>query len=267
VERIQADWSPCHIGHALFDFDGTLSLIRQGWQDVMAPMMRAVLLETPRHEPLAEVERLVRQMIDRTTGKQTIFQMMDLQEMVAARGGQPLEAAEYKRRYLDLLWQRIAGRVEGLKVGSIARETLLVSGAESFLAALVARGVTCYLASGTDIEYVRDEAQALGLDGYFHGQIYGAVDDWRSYSKAMIIERILQTNHLAGSGLATFGDGYVEIENTVAVGGIAVGVATDEVQRHRVDPWKRQRLIDAGAQLIIADFCHQSELLDLLVAP
>ena len=28
-----------HVRHALFDFDGTLSLIREGWQGVMIPMM------------------------------------------------------------------------------------------------------------------------------------------------------------------------------------------------------------------------------------
>ena len=30
----------------LFDFDGTLSLIREGWQDVMVPMMVDVLAAT-----------------------------------------------------------------------------------------------------------------------------------------------------------------------------------------------------------------------------
>ena len=31
------------ISHVLFDFDGTLSLIRQGWPDVMVPMFTEVL--------------------------------------------------------------------------------------------------------------------------------------------------------------------------------------------------------------------------------
>ena len=35
--------------HALFDFDGTVSLIREGWPEVMCPMMVEILLEeTPR---------------------------------------------------------------------------------------------------------------------------------------------------------------------------------------------------------------------------
>ena len=27
------------IQHAVFDFDGTLSMVRDGWQDIMVPMM------------------------------------------------------------------------------------------------------------------------------------------------------------------------------------------------------------------------------------
>ena len=37
-----------HIRHALFDFDGTVSLIREGWQQVMTSMMVELLLQTPR---------------------------------------------------------------------------------------------------------------------------------------------------------------------------------------------------------------------------
>ena len=33
---------------ALFDFDGTISLIRQGWQQVMTPYFTQVLLATRR---------------------------------------------------------------------------------------------------------------------------------------------------------------------------------------------------------------------------
>ena len=32
------------IGHVVFDFDGTISLIRDGWQNVMVPMMVDIIL-------------------------------------------------------------------------------------------------------------------------------------------------------------------------------------------------------------------------------
>ena len=34
-----------NVQHALFDFDGTISLVRDGWQSVMVPMMVDVLLK------------------------------------------------------------------------------------------------------------------------------------------------------------------------------------------------------------------------------
>jgi len=133
------------------------------------------------------------------------------------------------------------------------------------LEALRARGVPCYLASGTDEVYVLDEAAALGLSSYF-ASIHGALDDYQNYSKKMVIERILNDNHLSGSEFVTFGDGYVEIEDTKAVGGIAVGVASDEATRCGVNEWKRQRLIEAGADLIIPDFREHERLMAYLLA-
>jgi phosphoglycolate phosphatase len=253
-----------HIRHALFDFDGTVSLIREGWQGVMIPMMVEFLLETPRHESERELVALVTDFVDRLTGKQTIYQMLQLCEEVRQRGGQPLDALEYKWIYLDRLWERIKGRVAGLKNGQIAPEEMTVPGAVPMLEALRAQGVTCYLASGTDEVYVLDEATALGVSPYF-AAIYGALDDYQNYSKKMVIDRILDENSLSGSELVTFGDGFVEIENTKAVGGIAVGVASDEVNRQGMNEWKRERLIEAGANLIVPDFREHEHLMAYLM--
>jgi len=76
----------------------------------------------------------------------------------------------------------------------------------------------------------------------------------------MVIERILRENRLAGPELVAFGDGFVEIEDTKAVGGIAVGVASNEATRQGIDDWKRGRLIQAGADLIIPDFREHERL-------
>ena len=59
-----------------------------------------------------------------------------------------------------------------------------------------------------------------------------------------MIERILRENAVDGASLVGFGDGYVEIQNVKAVGGVAVAVASDEAGRSgRPDPWKRDRLL------------------------
>ncbi|MBI3947611.1 MAG: HAD family hydrolase [Armatimonadetes bacterium] len=250
-----------HPGHArggfrfaLFDFDGTLSLIRQGWQGIMIPMMVEILLGLGTGEREAEIEACVREFVERLTGKQTIYQMAQLAEEVEKRGGKPLEALAYKRLYHDRLWKRIEHRVTGLKNGSIDPTEMMVPGSVALLQALKALGLSIFLASGTDVAYVKDECAALGLTRYFDGGVYGALDDHRSFSKKMIIERIYREHNLRGHELLGFGDGYVEIENTREAGGIAVGVATDEVGRTNVDPWKRNRLIQAGADVIIPHY-------------
>ena len=76
----------------------------------------------------------------------------------------------------------------------------------------------------------------------------------------MVIQKIIQENQLQGPELIAFGDGYVEIEDTKAAGGIAIGVATDESGRSGVDLWKRERLIASGADIIMADFQPFPEL-------
>jgi len=255
------------IRFALLDFDGTISLIRQGWQGVMIPMMVEVLLETPDHESKAELTHIVTDFVTRLTGKQTIYQMIQLAEEVKGRGGTPLDPLEYKREYLRRLWVRIKDRVADLKAGRRSPDDLMVPGARAILKALRARDVACYLASGTDRPYVLDEANALGLPPYFGDHIYGALDDYQSFSKRLVIARILRENHLAGPELVAFGDGFVEIEDTKAAGGIAVGVASNEATRHGIDFWKRQRLIQAGADLIIPDFREHEALIAYLFPP
>jgi phosphoglycolate phosphatase len=255
-----------HIRFALFDFDGTISLIREGWQGVMIPMMVEILLETPQHESEAELTRVVTEFVTRLTGKQTIYQMIQLAAEIEQRGGTPRQPLDYKHDYLERLWTRIEDRVAYLKAGRRSPEELTVPGALDLLAALRARDVVCYLASGTDRPYVLDEAGALGLPRFFDDRIYGALEDYTNFSKRMVIERILRENHLAGPELVAFGDGFVEIEDAKAVGGIAVGVASNEATRQGIDAWKRDRLIQAGADLIIPDFREYAALVEYLFA-
>ncbi len=263
IEIINPHIERGRIRHALFDLDGTVSLIREGWQGVMIPMMVEVLLETPRHESDEELYATVTEFVDRLTGKQTVYQMIQLCEEVRQREGEPLDPLEYKRIYLDRLRERIEGRIAALKSRQVPPEEMMVPGALAMLEAMRARGVMCYLASGTDEVYVFDEAAALGITSYFVG-IYGALDDYKSYSKKMVIERIIDENHLRGSEFVAFGDGFVEIEDAKAVDGIAVGVASNESARCGVSEWKRRRLIQAGADIVIPDFREHERLVAYL---
>lgn len=243
------------ITHALFDFDGTLSLVREGWPDVMVPMF-AEVLPSIQGESEAQRRQLCLDDIMRLNGKQTIYQMIQLAERVKERGGIPREPLWYKHEYLRRLDARIAGRKEGLRSGRLRPDDLLVFGTRPLLENLRQRGLQLYLASGTDEAFVLEEAELLGLREYFGAHIYGALDDYKNFSKKMVIERILRDNRIEGHRLLSFGDGYVEIQNTKEVGGLAVAVASDEANNGsgNIDEWKRQRLLGVGADVVIPDF-------------
>lgn len=247
--------------HALFDFDGTVSLIREGWPEIMGRLMVEVLLEAPDREPEEELVARVRSFVLRTTGMQTMYQMIGLVEEVERRGGVPEDPLIYKEVYVGRLMAHIAGRREALRRGAIDPDELLVAGARAFLENLHERGLKLCLASGTDERYVKEEAELLGVAQCFESRIYGAIDDFRAFSKALVIERILRENDVDGRCLLGFGDGYVEIENTKAAGGTAIGVATDESSRSgAADPQKRERLLGVGADVVVPDFQFGGEL-------
>ena len=253
------------ISHVLFDFDGTLSLIREGWPEVMVPMF-VEMLPSRRGETEADLRKLAYDDIMRLNGKQTIYQMIQLAERVKERGGQAREPLWYKHEYLRRLDERIKQRTDGLANGTIKPDALLVHKSRELLEELVRRGLHVYLASGTDEPFVKREAELLDLNRYFGPRIYGAVDDYKKFSKKMVIERILRENKIPGAQLLSFGDGYVEIENTKEVGGLAVAVASDEANNGsgRIDDWKRKRLLGVGADVVIPDYRDAVALLNLI---
>ena len=255
------------VSHVLFDFDGTLSLVREGWPDVMVPMF-VEYLPAQSGETEAQRRQLCFEDIMRLNGKQTIYQMIQLAERIRERGGQPQEPLWYKHEYLRRLDQRIAARKDGLRSGRLQRGDLLVHGAGGLLENLRRRGLNLYLASGTDEAYVKEEAALLGVAEFFGRHIYGALDDYRNFSKKLVIERILRENRIAGAQLLSFGDGYVEIQNTKEVGGLAVAVASDEAHNGsgRFDEWKRQRLLGVGADVVIPEVRDAAVLLDRILA-
>jgi phosphoglycolate phosphatase len=246
IEFVKPGVSAGHTRVALFDFDGTLSLIRAGWVDVMVPMMVEILADLKSGESDDELRAVVDEYVGRLTGKETIYQMIEFAGHIAKRGGQVIK-----------------DRIEALRSGQASPEDYLVPGSRRLLESLKERGMTLYLASGTDEEFVKDEASLLDITKYFDG-VYGALDDYKSFSKAILIKRIIDSADFAGHEFLGFGDGYVEIENVKEVGGVAVGVATAEPECAVVDEWKRKRLTGVGADFIIPNYRCLDELLPVL---
>ncbi len=249
----------------IFDFDGTLSVIRSGWMEVMIPLCVEQLTILKTGESENELTRVVDEFVWTLTGKETIYQMRALCAAIQERGGKPLEPLAYKRMYLERLGWKIGDRLESLRRGTMSPDTYFVPGARQFLEDLTQRGMLLYLASGTDDANVKEEAALLDLARFFPGRIFGAHDDGQGFSKAELVKRILsqttETRHgLIPDELLVFGDGYVEIEEVKKAGGIAGGLATAEPECQTIDPWKRRRLIAAGADFILPNFLQLDHL-------
>ena len=253
------------IKHALFDFDGTVSLLREGWQRIMAPVMIEMICG--KTEPTPEIVEEVNQVIDETTGIQTIFQMQKLVEMVRAHGLVPeneiLDAYGYKDIYNERLMAPVNERLARLESGRLTVEQATVRGALDFLDMLHNRGVTLYVFSGTDQEDVRNEAGKVGAAGYFD-EIWGAIRPVEAYSKEKVLRELIAKHDLHGAEVMVVGDGPVEIKNGKEHGCIAVGVCSDEVNGHGWCESKRLRLTKAGADLLVPDFTQAKALTSFL---
>lgn len=260
------------IEHCIFDHDGTISTLREGWETVMEPMMvRAILGPEYEHASgalFADVTRKVRRLIDRTTGIQTLMQMKGLVDLVRAGGFVPksdiLDEHGYKKIFNDDLMKLIHRRVAKLANGELVSTDFQIKNSGVLIRELHKRGIKLYLASGTDQADVVAEATAMGYADLFEGRIFGSVGDIKADAKKMVLDRIVRENNLAGHQFATFGDGPVEMRETQKVGGLCVGVATDELRRFGWNMAKRTRLIRAGASLLLPDFSQLNALLKVI---
>ena len=253
------------IRHVLFDFDGTISILREGWQRIMAPVCVEMICGNT--EPTPAIIEEVDRMIDETTGIQTIFQMQRLQEMVREHGLVPESEIrtpeEYKKVYNDRLMEPVRARIAQIERGEKTVEDFTVRGVRNFLDLISEKGVAMYVFSGTDRDDVRNEAKCLGVDHYF-AEIWGALPSVEEYSKEKIIRDIIAEHHLEGPMVLAIGDGPVELRNVKDAGGIALGLASDEARGHGWDDSKRPRLLRAGADILIPDFQEAEAIIQYL---
>jgi hypothetical protein len=115
------------IRHAIFDHDGTLSTLRQGWEKIMEPMMlQAILgerLKTIPTDIFHRIEADVRAFIDATTGIQTLAQMKGMIGLVREYGYVPeaqiLDEHGYKAIYNRELLKMVNLRVQKIERGEL----------------------------------------------------------------------------------------------------------------------------------------------------
>ncbi len=245
----------------LFDFDGTISTLRFGWEKIMEPLMLEMIAGNT--EPDDALIAEVAEYIDQSTGIQTYYQMKWLSEAVVRHGrnaGASTDPWWYKAEYNRRLMEPVKMRINKIKNGECLTSDFLVSGSEKLLKTLYDKGIEIYVASGTDHPDVNNEAEVLGLKKYFK-EISGAPLGKADCSKEAVLRRLISDSKLQGNELAVIGDGKVEIALGREMGAITLGVASDEEKRCGVNAAKRERLIKAGAHAIVGDFRGLDEIL------
>jgi rfaE bifunctional protein kinase chain/domain len=269
IEQVRDIPRDLQIQHCIFDHDGTLSTLREGWEKIMEPMMVQAVLgpsyATADAGLFASITKDIRSYIDRTTGIQTLVQMKGLVDLVKHYGfvdaSQILDEHGYKRIFNEDLLDMIGKRMKKLESSELVSSDFQIKNAGLLLQELHRRGIKLYLASGTDEADVIAEAKAMGYSSLFEGRIFGAVGDIKVEAKKVVLERIIYENNLTGHQFATFGDGPVEMRETRKRGGFCIGVASDEVRGFGWNWEKRSRLIRAGADLVVSDFSQLPALL------
>jgi rfaE bifunctional protein kinase chain/domain len=270
ITRWPADLS---VKHAIFDNDGTVSTLREGWEQIMAPMMIKAVLGDKYQEAdeslYNKVKAAVYELIDKTTGIQTLKQMKIflglIREFDFVPEDQMLDEYGYKEIYNNDLMEMVKKREEKIHNRELIVEDFTIKNAVPFIRKLHDKGIRLYLTSGTDEADVKHEASVLGYDSLFEGRIYGATGDINIEAKKIVLDGILDSiGDSEAVSIITFGDGPVEIRETHKRGGTTVGVASNEVRRYGLNESKRTRLIKSGADIIVPDFSQSDQLFRLL---
>lgn len=248
---------------AIFDFDGTISTLRYGWEEIMAPLFYRMINGGGKDDP--ELREEISRYIDESTGIQTVFQMRRLVEWVKGYGKNPdaLGEWEYKDIYNKELLNGVNKKIAGLESGVLSSDDYVIAGSREFLNGLKERGVRLFVASGTDDKDVRNECGILGFAAYFD-KVCGAPERRADCSKEAILRELIHSGGFRPDELAVFGDGRVEITLAAEAGAAAIGLATNEKDRRGVNPVKREKLIKAGANIIAGDFLKAKELFNAL---
>lgn len=249
---------------ALFDFDGTLSTLRHGWEGIMEPMMLEMITGgTPADE---ELMREVREYIDQSTGIQTYYQMQWLVEAVQRHGRSPEASRDpwwYKAEYNRRLMEPVSERKKLITTGEKIPSNFLIKNSQELLEALKEKDIALFVASGTDHADVVEEAEVLGLRKYFK-EIAGAPPGKADCSKEAVLRKLIHEHQLHGAEVVVIGDGKVEIALGRETGTMTLGVASDEDKRSGINPVKRTRLMKAGAHAIVGDFTELDQILNWL---
>ena len=129
-------------------------------------------------------------------------------ELVMARAGSSLHADEYQRFYVARISTLIEQRMAGVHAGTRPKESLMVRGAATLLAALHRLGFSLTLVSGTPYPELIEEAATLEVRRFFGEEIHGPRDTAdRVFTKRASIHELIGRHQIPGENLVAIGDG------------------------------------------------------------
>jgi beta-phosphoglucomutase-like phosphatase (HAD superfamily) len=266
----------------LFDFDGTLSDVRVGWPNLIVANNVAYLIAfTSPHLEHRQEEELVLADIEATIGIPTYLQMKRLRTIIEKHGyqGPELDLRMFKDSYNDALVGMVSSRRAQLATGEMTMDNLRIDGAMELLQGVSARlSKGIYLASGSDLDAVTESVEHLGYSEFFPKERIAAAGSLgpEDDAKEAVIQGLLSNSGnqgdsgIRGEELVTFGDGFPEMLYTHRAGGVCVGIVSRDQSHyehlgHFTEEQKKQRLLNAGAHLIVhKPYQNVPELLDAI---
>lgn len=251
----------------IWDFDGTVSLLRAGWAEIMSGLFLEKWRATVAPQaPDAEQARLQQDLL-RLNGHPPIHQMMDFADQVRRRGGTPESPEAYHQAFQERLSRRIQERLEESRLQG--GDAGLVPGARRLLECLQQAGVQQHLLSGTARTDLLVEVTELRLTTFFPPpHIHGPGPDDTTFRKAFVMEQLQRSTGFSPNEIACIGDGRVEMVEANRLGFFTLGVACPETELPHdpgaLDPSKLAILQEAGAQSILRDYLDTSACLHFL---
>ena len=257
----------------VFESDGVISTLREGWQKIMAMMMIEMIVgqATPSDEELNIVKSEVYGFVRCSAGFHVLLQMGELVDMISSYGFVPdneiHEPAAYKAIYDKRLKVSVNERLA--TIGSQATvEDFMIRGVRGFLRELFNQRVEMVVSSGTDEIDLMFELDALNATKFF-SEIHGARATYQESNKRMVLANLIDATGFKGQEIAVVGNGRIDMEVAKAFGCIAIGVASDEIKRHGWNMPKALNLARARVKpdILIMDFHQARQLLNFLNLP
>lgn len=245
------------------DNDGTISRIRDGWEDIMKSCLIKWITGDDSNLITTSLVWEVEEMIRRTTGITTIFQMdlaVKLVKKYGFVGSKEIKVAEeYKVDYLANLMGLVEKRKKQIENNGVM-DDCVIEGAEYFYPILCNLIDKKIIFSGTDDEDVKQELELLGF-GELFDNVYGAVG---RRDKKDVLRQILKEYTVKANEGLIIGDGPVEIKLAKEYKFTAIGVCSSSIKEGKWNQEKVKMLTKAGADILIPDYTASQYLIDIL---